>query len=73
MIIERAMAMGQTTGVKARAGTKDWNVGALAANSGKRATSSRSRPWGIVRFWAGNKKLNRKFYNIISLSGGESV
>ena len=51
MIIERAMAMGQTTGVKARAGTKDWNVGALAANSGKRATSSRSRPWGIVRIW----------------------
>ena len=42
--MERARAMGQTTGVKARAGTKDWMVGALSMTRGKRATSSRRRP-----------------------------
>ena len=49
-MIDRAMAMGQTTGVKAMAGTKDWMVGALSATRGKRATRSRRRPWRIRRF-----------------------
>ena len=44
-MMDRARAMGQTTGVKAMAGTKDWMVGAVSPSMGKIATSSRRRPW----------------------------